>query len=152
LAIGNERDLYLVSGFGRDHDAERARHSGDALHRKVDLLEFDPVAADFDLIVDPPVEPEQTAVILAHQIAGTIVDRPVPILAGVLAKATRRLLRIAVIAEADARAADPQLPRFSRRYRLLLFVQDRVGEICMHPPERGEIAVRGRECMRIELD
>src|SRR5262249_15987794 len=92
-----------------------------------------------------------TARILADEVPGTVINRAVAILARILTKTRGSLLRVAVVAEADAGATDPQFARLSRRHRFLRVVEDRVREVRMHTPERREVAVGAREGVRVEF-
>ena len=87
------------------------------------------------------MEPEFSVLILAHQIAGTVVDRPVTVLAWILAKPPRGLLAVGIIAEPDARAADPQFADIAARDGSLMLVENEMREIVVHAAERRKFLV-----------
>ena len=69
--------------------------------------QLDPMAPDFHLIVDPALKPENSLFILAYAIARTVVDRAKAVPSGILSKPDRSFFRVGIIAQSDARAANP---------------------------------------------
>ena len=98
------RQPILGAGAGGDGHRDGAVHPGHPLQRRLDLAEFDPVAADLDPVIGPadefacPVRPE------AGQITGAIPGDAV-----VVDESLGGQVRPAPIAAGDPAPADPQL-------------------------------------------
>src|SRR5712692_281651 len=56
-AVRHKRYIQLAALRCSEDDGRGATHARDALYDQIDLLEFDAVASNLDLIVDAPVEP-----------------------------------------------------------------------------------------------
>ncbi len=98
-------DQHLVAGRRRPHRRRGAGDVGQCLERGVDLAEFDPAAAEFDLFVGA-ADKEQALGFVADQVAGTVGPGPAQgRQRGVL---FRVLGRVEVPGQPDA--ADDQFP------------------------------------------
>src|SRR5216683_2413623 len=79
---------------------------GERLHRRLDLAEFDAVAADLDLLVESAEEFQRAVGPIPATVPG-----PIPPLTLFRDEAVRRPRRIPAVAARHPTAANPQFPR-----------------------------------------
>src|SRR5262245_61718574 len=99
------------------------------------------MAPDLDLIVDAAVEPKPAFVILSDEVAGAVIDRTVSVLSGILAEPGGSFFGVAIVAEPDTGAADPQFTDAVANNWPLFLVEDGVRKTIMYPAKRRKLAV-----------